>query len=147
MRKTNSGHTYFSIGNLAKASCVGIETIRFYEKKGLLERPSRTASGYRQYSFMAVKQLAFIQRAKDLGFSLKEIKELIDLRIEAKGNCKVVRSKAEEKLSQVRAKINSLRKIEVSLKKLMKACDSRKITDQCPILAELETVDTAPGNK
>src|SRR5205085_4323513 len=87
----------FSIGQVARRACVGVETVRFYEREGLLEEPARRASGYRQYSEEAVKQICFIKRAQQLGFSLKEIRELLTLRVDRQNSCEQVKERAETK--------------------------------------------------
>ena len=86
-----------TIGQLARNGGVGVETVRFYERKGLLAEPDRRPSGYRQYDEDVVDRLRFIRRAKELGFTLNEIKELLSLRIDPTTTCADVKSRAEEK--------------------------------------------------
>ena len=85
-----------SIGQIASQGGVGVETVRFYERQGLLDKPPRKESGYRHYPPEAVSRLHFIKKAKEVGFSLKEIKELLSLRLDTTATCQDVRSRAEE---------------------------------------------------
>ena len=110
-----------SVGTVARAAGVGVETIRYYERVGLLDEPSRKASGYRAYDNGAVERLRFIRRAKALGFTLREIKELIALDARAPG-CEDVRERAETKIKDVRAKIDELSRIETALREIVATC-------------------------
>lgn len=125
-------------GELARRVGVGVETIRFYEREKLLAVPRRSASGYRRYPLSAVTRLHFITRAKRLGFTLREIRELLDLR--EGGPCDEVRIRAEAKLEDVRARILELRRIERALRELAEACSIDE-TNSCPILAALDAGD------
>lgn len=125
-------------GSLAKQSGMGIEAIRFYERKGLIPLPSRSPSGYRQYSKETVQRLSFIQRAKALGFSLHEISELLNLRVDPKTTCKQVKARAENKIAEVSKKIKELQSIRSALSKLAKACRGKGPTSDCPILEVLD---------
>ncbi len=128
-----------SIGQLAKLSGVGVETIRFYERKGLIAEPARQASsGYRQYPLDAVRRIRFIRRAKDLGFTLREIQELLELEASPRSTCADVRIKAEAKLVDVHQKIQDLQRIEHALATLTKSCKGSGSTESCPILAALD---------
>lgn len=129
--------TVMTIGKLAKASGVGIETIRFYEKEGLLEEPARRVSGYREYGQGVVPRLLFIRRAKELGFTLAEIKDLLALRLERKASCSKVKQQAEAKIADIEAKMKSCR-MKRALVKLTDACDERAPTSECPILGALD---------
>jgi MerR family copper efflux transcriptional regulator len=130
--------TLLTIGQVADRAGVGIETVRFYEREGLLEEPARKDSGYRQYPEDVVSRLHFIRRAKELGFALKEIKELLALRVDPTTTCAEVRSKAEAKIADVEAKIQSLKKILRALTKLAKTCRGRGPISECPILEAIE---------
>src|SRR5437660_11848398 len=114
-----------TIGQVARSAGVGIETVRFYERQGLLTEPARKESGYRQYGEDVVARLRFIRRAKELGFSLKEIAELLALRVEPETTCAEVRTKAEAKIVDVEEKIQALRRIKKALVKLTTACSGR----------------------
>ncbi len=126
-----------TIGALARAAEVGIETIRFYERKGLLPEPPRTQAGYRQYTPDTVHRLRFIRRAQGLGFSLGEISELLDLRIAELSACGTVEVRARNKLEQIAEKISELKRIESALKRLVASCEAGEPTSECPILEEL----------
>src|SRR5207247_2671094 len=94
-----------SIGQVARLAGVGVETVRFYEREGLLEEPPRRESGYRQYGEDVVARLRFIRRAKELGFTLKEIAGLLALRVDPDTTCADVRQRARTKIADVEAKI------------------------------------------
>lgn len=127
-----------TIGQVADRAGVGIETVRFYEREGLLEEPARRESGYRQYEGEVVARLRFIKRAKELGFSLKEIKELLALRVDPTITCAEVRSKAQAKVADIEEKIETLQRMKKALVKLTKACNGRGPVSECPILDALE---------
>ena len=127
-----------TIGNVSKQSGIGVETVRFYEKSGLINEPPRTKSGYRQYPPSTVVRIQFIKRAKELGFTLKEIKELLNLRLDPMTTCDDVRQVAEEKQENVQAKIQSLQGIEKALGELIGACAVGGPAGECPILEALE---------
>ena len=128
-----------TIGQVARSAGVGVETVRFYERQGLLQEPARKESGYRQYPEDVVARLRFIKRAKELGFSLKEIKELLALRVDPDTTCAEVKSRAEAKIADIEEKIQALLRIKKALVKLTKACSGRGPTSECPILDALDT--------
>lgn len=128
-----------TIGWLAKAAKVNIQTIRFYERRGILRPISRTVSGYRLYDKESLKRLNFILQAKELGFSLKEINNLLGLRVRSVQTCEGVRRKAEEKLADIQGKMVNLKKMEKTLKELIGNCKNRVVTDRCPILEKIGT--------
>src|ERR1700737_1174737 len=97
-----------SIGQVGRIAGIGIETIRFYEREGLLEEPPRRASGYRQYPEQGVKRIHFIKRAQQLGFSLKEITELLMLRVDEQTSCEEVKQHTEAKIAEVERKVVEL---------------------------------------
>lgn len=127
-------------GELAERAKVNIETVRYYERRGLLPQPPRTASGYRQYAPEAVARLRFIKRAQNLGFSLQEIGTLLDLRVRrASGTvCREVESRAAAKMELIEGKIRELERMRGSLERLVSACRDRETTGDCPILEALE---------
>lgn len=127
-----------TIGQVAKATGVGIETIRFYERKGLIAEPPRRVSGYREYAPDVIARLRFIKRAKDLGFSLDEIAEMLSLRVAPDATCSEVRRLAQEKLARIEAKIADLQRIRGALLTLTAACPGRGPTGACPILEAIE---------
>jgi MerR family mercuric resistance operon transcriptional regulator len=131
-------HPVLTIGKLAKAAGVGVETIRFYEREGLLPEPRRKRSGYRQYTPDAVARVLFIRRAKELGFTLKEITELLGLRVDPDKSCADVRALARAKIVDVERKMADLVRIKSALDRLAKACRGKGPTSECPILDALE---------
>ncbi len=133
-----------SIGQVAREAAVNIQTIRYYERRGLMPAPRRTPSGYRQYMPDAVARLRFIKRAQDLGFSLEEIRDLLALRVRHGSACEAVEAKARAKAALVKQKIQELRRMQAALRRLVAACEAREPTGECPILELLEegaTVD------
>ena len=123
-----------TIGRLAKQARVNRETVRYYEQRRLLPRPSRSAAGYRVFSDDAVRRLRFIRHAKMLGFSLEEIKELLALRIHSIDTCERVRERTQTKIADIEGKIETLQRMKDSLSELITACSRRRKTDECPIL-------------
>ena len=126
-----------TIGQLAQRAGVGVETIRFYEREGLIAEPPRRPSGYRDYPLEAVIRIVFIRRAKNLGFSLKEISELLNLRVRPRRNCALVKRNADAKIADIDTKMAGLRRMRRALLELTKACEKRTPTTECPILASL----------
>ncbi|MFV2070695.1 MAG: MerR family DNA-binding protein [Pirellulales bacterium] len=127
-----------TIGKIAQRAGVGIETVRFYEREGLIEDPPRGPSGYRHYSESVVPRLLFIRRAKELGFTLKEIKELLSLRLDPDTTCSDVKQRAEEKIADIEDKIRSLRRMKQALVKLTESCSGLGPVATCPILDALD---------
>ena len=127
-----------TIGQLAKETGIGVETIRFYERRGLIDEPPRRASGYREYSNDVLARVAFIKRAKELGFSLKEISELLALRLDPETTCGDLERRAQEKIGDVEERIRSLQKIQKALKRLASTCTGTGPQSDCPIVAALE---------
>lgn len=125
------------IGALARLSGVKVDTLRFYEKRGLLPRPPRLASGYRQYPAEAVGLVRFIQRAQELGFSLREVKELLTLRAVPRATCGDVVVLARRKVEEIDAKIGDLSAMRAALTKLLKGCTGTAPIAQCPIIESL----------
>jgi Hg(II)-responsive transcriptional regulator len=127
-----------TIGNLAKQCGVGVETIRFYEREGLLPQPERKPSEYRLYSDDAVRKVRFIRQAKELGFSLKEIRELMELQLDGYKACNKVRSLAETKIADIEKKLSMLERMRHTLRELIAACKNNKRTEISPILRAIE---------
>ncbi|MEE9524807.1 MAG: MerR family transcriptional regulator [Thermodesulfovibrionales bacterium] len=127
-----------TIGKLAEQAGVNIETIRYYERRGLMPRPERRASGYRQYNPDSAKRIRFIKHAQELGFSLKEIDELLSLKLDDRTPCSQVRKHAEEKIADIEIKIKTLQSMKKALTKLTKACIGNGPVSECPILEALE---------
>ncbi|PCJ55366.1 MAG: MerR family transcriptional regulator [Planctomycetota bacterium] len=124
-----------TISFAGKKAGVNIETIRFYQRKELLDVP-KTEGAYREYSEDYIKKIKFIKNAQELGFSLKEIKELISLSPE---NCEDARCKVEKKIIEVNEQITKLNKLKLGLEKLYNDCLSKRENDCCPILKSLST--------
>jgi MerR family mercuric resistance operon transcriptional regulator len=126
-----------------------VQTVRFYERRGLIAEPERTAAGYRRYPPDVVRRIRFIKRAQDLGFSLSEITELLDLRARSPVACEAVEGKAREKIALVKTKIGKLERMKRVLEDLAEDCAVRAPSGECPILEALETeeqeVSPCPG--
>ena len=127
-----------TIGEVASKAAVHIETLRYYERRGLLTPASYRDSGYRLYTSEAVQKIRFIKNAQELGFTLQEIAGLLRLRVSHQARCGDLKGKAEKKLRDVDEKIGKLKAIKQVLEDLVKACRSRATTDRCPILKSLE---------
>ena len=126
-------------GEVAEKAEVNPETLRYYERENLIPKPPRSDGGFRLYDESYVDRLRFIRRAKDLGFTLAEIRELLDLRVDDGATCRDVRVQAEEKIGEVEAKIEDLRRIRDALTTLADACREQDgPTSECPILDVLE---------
>ena len=123
-----------TISNIAKEVGIGVETIRYYERIGLIKQPQKPESGYRVYDKAISQQLFFIKRAKELGFSLKEIS---DIMIIGDNNCKETKEIALHKLQNIKSKIDDLKSISKSLEALVNACNSNTKYDGCPIVSAI----------
>ena len=141
------GMAGITTSELARQGGINLESIRFYEKQGLLPKPPRTASGYRIFPPESVRRVRFIKRAQELGFSLKEIKELLSLRLDSDTSCADVRQRAEDKLTDIDQKISDLRRMKQSLARLADACPGRGDTSACPILESLDSSNTGLRSK
>jgi MerR family copper efflux transcriptional regulator len=130
-----------TIGRLAKTAGVNIDTIRYYERNGLLPRASRRESGYREYAAADVERLNFIRRAKELGFSLSDIGDLLSLTADRRDDMRGVKRKAEEHLAEVEQKIRELQRVRRGLKTLIAACPGHGELGTCPIVAALGAGD------
>jgi MerR family copper efflux transcriptional regulator len=127
-----------TIGQVAHHAGVGVETIRFYEREGLLEEPPRRASGYRQYPEHVVKRIHFIKRAQQLGFSLKEITELLMLRVDGHTSCEEVKQHAEAKIADVERKLLELQRMRQALLHVAALCTGQGPASACPMLEALD---------
>ena len=125
-------------GDLARRAGVNPQTLRYYERRGLLLKPKRTEAGYRLYDEEAVRRIRFIKKAQDLGFTLAEISDLLSLEVEEQTACEDVREKAQAKLEEIDNKILDLTCIRKTLTLLIDSCAAREPTDSCPILNSLE---------
>lgn len=126
-----------SIGQVAKQTGVAVDTIRFYEKEGLLGKPPRTAGGYREFDPGTVRVLRFIARAKGLGFTLREVKQLLRLHRGTRSTRADFRALAREKLSDIEARIEGLIRMRDALEPLVERCDGVGTLDGCPIVEAL----------
>ncbi len=124
-----------TIGMVARKAGVGVETIRFYQREGLVVEPAKPAIGFRHYPVETIERLRFISHAKGLGFKLAEIATLLEL---SASDCTTTRVLTQQKLDAVRAKISSLQAMEAALDELVSTCESRAPSDACPIIAALK---------
>ncbi len=123
-----------TIGKLADASDVSVETVRFYERKGILKQPKKQGA-FRYYPDEYITRIRFIKRSQELGFTLKETKELLDLKIKNQAKCNDVLSRTEEKVIEINQKISDLKKMKKSLEGLVNCCtDTNQPLSDCPIL-------------
>ena len=130
----------FTAGKLARKANLNIETLRYYENIGLMPKPKRMDSGYRIYNEDDLKKLLFIKNSKMLGFTLKEIKELLFLKVDDERKCNDVRIIAEKKIKEIELKVKEMNKIKKALKQLAQKC-SKTSSDECPILSEIERLN------
>ena len=131
-----------TIGKLAQQANVTIETIRYYQRKGLLDEPEKPATGYRQYPSQAISRLRFIKRAQQAGFTLKEILELLSLDNE---HCEEVQKIAEQKLLQIDQQLNDLTALRNALNNLVKGCQHEQSTQHCSLIDALSNqLDSQP---
>lgn len=126
-------------GELAKSGGVNIETIRYYERLGLLPKPPRSAAGYRLFSADDARRVRFIKRAQELGFSLKEIEELLALQSTSSTTRADVRKRAEAKIADINEKLRDLQAMKESLEQLTAACSGRGSLCGCPILENFDS--------
>jgi MerR family transcriptional regulator, copper efflux regulator len=127
------------IGELAKRTEVNIETIRYYERENLLPKPPRTGSGYRAFPPEAIERIKFIKKTQELGFSLREIKELLELRVAPNSTGADIRQRVDEKIGDIEEKIKTLRAMKKELAKLRATCDGTSSIGDCPILKTLNS--------
>jgi len=126
------------IGELARRAGVNVQTIRYYERRGLLEEPPRLPSGYREYPESDLARLGFIRRAQGLGFTLSEIGDLLSLRVDPGTTSADVHQRVEEKLADVEERLRDLRRIRGALRELADSCKSHGPIGDCPFLDALE---------
>jgi MerR family mercuric resistance operon transcriptional regulator/MerR family gold-responsive transcriptional activator of gol and ges genes len=127
-----------TIGRVAKTVGVNVQTIRYYERLNLLTPTARRPSGYRLYGDEEIRRLRFIKNAQALGFTLREVSELLTLCVRSSAQCGAVQRKAHEKLVQVEGKVRDLQALVRALRRLIQACRAGQPTDLCPILQSLE---------
>lgn len=126
-----------TIGRLAELGGVNLETVRYYERRGLLPKPPRTEAGYRQFPPDTAQRLRFIKRAQELGFSLEEIRDLLALRVEPR-NCVDVRARAQAKIADIEEKMKTLAAMKSTLRNLVNQCE-QSASGECVILASLDS--------
>ena len=137
-----------SIGELARRLAVNVQTIRYYERRGLLVPAERRPSGYRAYTEAAVDRLRFIRRAQELGFTLTEIGELLELRLDPGTTAADVKERAVQKIDEIDAKLRDLEQIREALTHLAGRCrGGRGPTGECPLLDALGPIGTAAGDR
>jgi len=136
-----------TIGKVAGQAGVGVETVRFYERSGLIDQPPRTGAGYRKYPEETVRRIRFIRHAKELGFSLKEIGELLDLQNDPAATCGDIQKRAEAKLDDIGRRIKELEKMRDVLAGLVESCSHNKPIGECPILSVVEENRTRKEQK
>lgn len=123
-----------TIGKLAHASGVHLETIRFYERKGLIKQPKKTGA-FRSYPEDYIARIRFIKRSQELGFTLQETKELLELRIKNQAKCSDVLVRTEDKIDEIKKKITDLKRMKKSLEALANCCEDTSLPlSECPIL-------------
>jgi len=135
------------IGELARRAGVNVQTVRYYERRGLLPAPPRRGSGYREYDEGALERLRFIRRAQELGFRLSEVEELLTLRADPRTTAAQVKARAEAKIADITARIADLEEIRHALQHLVGQCEGgRGPTGECPLLAELSRLRERGGS-
>jgi MerR family mercuric resistance operon transcriptional regulator len=133
------------IGEVAAEAAVNIQTLRYYERVGLLPPPGRRSSGYRMYGPEAVRRVRFIKRAQELGFTLSEIGDLLALREQSETSCAKVETRAAATLERIAEKIRDLANMRDALSQYVDACQARRPVGECPLLRALDRpVDSAP---
>lgn len=136
MREGRSGMAH-TIGEVARRAGVKVETVRYYERRGLVADPPRTDAGYRQYPDSTVRRIRFVKRAQELGFSLREIAELLALRVEAGAPCDAVLERTREKMADIDRRITDLQGMRAALEPLVAACAAETGATDCVILDHL----------
>jgi MerR family copper efflux transcriptional regulator len=127
-----------TIGQVARAANVHVETLRYYERRGLVPKPPRSPSLYRRYPDETVPRIRFVKHAQELGFSLREIRELLSMRASPKARCGDVKRRAETKIDEIAAKIRALKAMHRALVHLVAQCDGEVPSSACPVLESLE---------
>jgi MerR family copper efflux transcriptional regulator len=122
-----------TIGQVAKLAGVGVETIRFYEREGLLNKPKRKESGYRMFGPEVVNRIQFIKSVKELGFSLREIRELLFLRVDSRGTAAEVKRRIDLKIDQIDRRISDLKKVRTALAQISRSAGKAPLTES-PLL-------------
>ena len=132
-------------GELAKLSGIHLETVRYYEQRGLLHKPRRSPANYRLYPYDSIRRVEFIKRAQELGFTLTEIKDLLSLRANNRARSADVRQRAQTKIEDIDGKILTLRAMRKALASLVSECSGRGPASDCPILQSLDNTKPEKG--
>lgn len=127
-----------TIGQVAQRAKVRLDTVRYYERRGLLPPPPRTAAGYRQYSAETIRRVGFIKRAQALGFTLDEIEQLLALRVTPGPGCTAVERSAQSAIARIDHQLADLQRMRAALARLADACHSQHASDECPLLDAIE---------
>ena len=127
----------YTIGKLAKSAGVNVETVRYYQRQKLMDTPVKPIQGFRVYPLETLYRIKFIKRAQELGFSLVEIQQLLNL---SKGNCAAMEDLARHKLVIIEDKIADLHRMQTVLSELVKACEANQDPQTCPIIESLATI-------
>lgn len=135
-----NGLNKLTIGEVASQAGVHVETLRYYERRGIVDKPPRSGANYRLYPNDTIQRVRFIKRAQELGFSLTEIAELLSLRMNPEASRADVKTRAEAKLTDIEAKIQTLQRMKKALRKITATCDGTGSTTDCPILNALEGI-------
>jgi DNA-binding transcriptional MerR regulator/copper chaperone CopZ len=138
---------HLTIGELAQRAGVGVETIRFYERKGLIAQPVRPADGFRAYSQDVIARLGFVHEAKQLGFTLKEIRDLLRLRDNPRTDAAAVRGRAAAKLAQIEDGINQFQRMRATLRELLSRCLGSGELSKCSIVEALSASATKTAER
>ncbi len=138
MEEKYDGITTYKIGDVARRAGVNKETVRYYEKRELIPKPDRRRSGYRIFTQRHIDQIRFIKRAQELGFTLSEIKEFLELRVDEDTSCSEIKEEAQQKYQDVAQKIKDLQRIKETLTDLIDSCSEDGPVGGCPILEALE---------
>jgi len=138
MTKLKKNQNKLTIGRLAKLVGINVETIRYYQRIGLIHEPTAPLNGFRQYPVKTAENITFIKRAQQLGFSLKEIAELLKI---SDGHCDDVRARAENKRDKIEQQIRDLQSLRDTLNQLISECNSGKNRGHCPIVETLSFND------
>ena len=141
------GEEALRTGELAASAGVNVQTLRYYERRGLLPEPGRLPSGYREYPPEAARRLRFIKRAQELGFTLREVAELLRLHDVQDASCAAVRSAAQDKIAGIDRKLQSLRAMKRALTELVESCSGQGAARRCPILESLERAGDVPRKR
>lgn len=142
----NQNAPKLTIGHVAKSAGVGVETVRFYERKGLIRQPKKATGGFRTYAADDPVKIRFIKRAQDLGFTLREIKELLDLNANTRVTCGHVSRRAEIKIEEIKKKIEDLKRMQQSLEELRDACAvGKEAVADCKVMDCFEDGCANPG--